>query len=400
MPEWSRRTLLRTGALAGVLGAGWYVAERPHCRPVLDPYWTFRGHHWAPVVPTDEGVLVAEGHTVTGASRFRIGLLTPGGGQARWATVVEGGGFGHPTVVGGSVYVGTGRDTVLSLDCRTGRVEWTYDAAGVEEYGGGAWGRPLVADGRVYVGISHSESPNADPGDTEEFTHRLVALDAREGMEQWATEVTTPVFAGPVRVADTVVAGSEDGILRGFDPETGDVRWEFSLPGGFGYRPVVTSAESLTLVTDDGTAVHVDVPDGTMRRTKEVVREVSSVTRDRDTLYVGGESGRVVALPVTPLSDLTTWPDHWTYDAGVRVGGVAAGEIDGSGVSVVDQSGHLHRLTGDGRRAGRVRVVDPQYESQCGWVPDHHLVTGAVRSRGTLFVSSEWWVRAVDTDGA
>jgi outer membrane protein assembly factor BamB len=400
MPEWSRRTLLRTGALAGVLGAGWYVAERPHCRPVLDPYWTFRGHHWAPVVPTDEGVLVAEGHTVTGASRFRIGLLTPGGGQARWATVVEGGGFGHPTVGGGAVYVGTGRDTVLSLDLQTGRVEWTYDAGGVEEYGGGAWGRPLVADGRVYVGISHSESPNADPGDPDEFTHRLVALDAREGIEQWATEVTTPVSAGPVRVADTVVAGSEDGILRGFDPETGDVRWEFSLSGGLSYRPVVTSAESLTLVTDDGTAVHVDVPDGTMRRTKEVVREVSTVTCGDDTLYVGGESGRVVALPVTPLSDLTTWPAHWTYDAGVRVGGVAAGEIDGSGVSVVDQSGHLHRLTDDGRRAGRVRVVDPQYENQCGWVPDHHLVTGAVRSQGTLFVSSEWWVRAVDTDGA
>jgi hypothetical protein len=75
---------------------------------------------------------------------------------------------------------------------------------------------------------------------------------------------------------------------------------------------------------------------------------------------------------------------------------VAAGE---SGTLVVDQSGHVHRLTSDGRRTTRVRVVDGT-DDRCGWIPDHHLVTGAVCWRGTLFVSSEWWVRAVDADGA
>jgi outer membrane protein assembly factor BamB len=396
MPEWSRRALLRTGTLAGLLGVGWYVAERPHCRAALDPYWTFRGRHYAPVVPADDGVLVAEGHRVTGGSRFRLALLTPGGGQARWATVVEGGGFGAPTVDGGSVYVGTGRDTVLSLDVRTGRVEWTYEAGGVEEYGGGAWGRPLVADGRVYVGVSSSDDPNADPGYDGEYTHRVVALDARDGTERWGTAVTAPVLAGPARVADTVVAGSEDGILRGFDPETGDVRWELTLPDGLSHRPAVVDSEGLTLVADDGTAAYVDVPDGAMRRTKKVVWGATAVAHDGGTLYVGGESGRVVALPAGPSADLRRWPERWEYDAGVRVGGVTAGE---SGALVVDQSGHLHRLTGDGRRETRVRVVEGSGD-RCGWISDHHLVTGAVRWRGTLFVSSEWWVRAVDADRA
>jgi outer membrane protein assembly factor BamB len=341
---------------------------------------------------TDEGVLVAEGHGVTGGSRFRIALLTPGGGQSRWATVVEGGGFGHPAVADGSVYVGTGSDTVLSLDRRTGRVEWEYDAGGVEEYGGGAWGRPLVADGRVFVGVSHAEDPVADPGDAAAFTHRLVALDASDGTERWTNAVTAPVRAGPVRVADTVVAGSEDGLLRGFDPRTGERRWELRLPGGPGHRPVVTGAESLTLVADDGTVVHVDVPDGTARRTTTPLSGATAVARDDGSLYVGGESGAVVALPVTPRPDLSTWPARWTYDAGVRVGGVARG---GAGVAVVDQSGHLHRLTDDGRRTARVRVVEASGD-RCGWIPDHGLVTGATVSRGTLFVSSQWWVRAVD----
>ncbi|WP_231751737.1 twin-arginine translocation signal domain-containing protein [Halogeometricum sp. CBA1124] len=36
MPEWSRREVLRglgVAGTAGVLGGGWYLAERPHCRP-------------------------------------------------------------------------------------------------------------------------------------------------------------------------------------------------------------------------------------------------------------------------------------------------------------------------------------------------------------------------------
>jgi hypothetical protein len=395
MPDWSRRTLLRAAAVggAGALGAGWYVAERPHCRPAMDSQWTYRGEHWAPVVPTKHGLLAVEGHGVTGSSQYRLAALDPTYGQARWTTVVESGGFGIPALADGRVYVGTGVDTVRAVDAETGRIEWTYDAGGVEEYGGGAWGRPLVADGRVYVGVSHSSDPDADPTEGSAFTHRLVALDAADGTELWAAPVTTQMWAGPVRVSDTVVAGSEDGVLRGFDPTTGDVRWTLGLPGTLRRRPIVVG-DRLTLVTEDGTAVHVDVSDGSVRP-HDVLGETTAVARDGDTLYVGGASGRIVALAVAP-PDSTGWPVEWVYDVGVRVGGLAAGE---AGTFVVDQSAALHRLTDDGRRKNRVRLVEQQYENRCGWVPDHHLASGVALSGRTLYVSCTWWIRPFDADG-
>jgi outer membrane protein assembly factor BamB len=345
-------------------------------------------------VSTTDGVLVAEGYSATGGSGYRLALLDRGAGQARWARADDGGGFGVPAVHGSRVYVGTGLDTVRALDVATGADVWTYDPGGVEEYGGGAWGRPLVADGRAHVGVSHSDDPDADPADPTQFTHRVVALDSTDGAEAWATGVTAQVWTGPVLVADTLVAGTEDGVLHGLDPTTGEVRWSLDLPGGLRHRPLVVD-DGLTLVTGDGTAVFVDVSGGTIRRTEELLAGATAVARGGDILYVGGGSGRVVALPVTPSPDLTTWPVEWTYEAGVRVGALAAGA---TGVFVVDQSGHLHRLTDDGERDARVRLVDREWDDRCGWRPDRGYVTGAVLDRRALTVASRWWVRSFSVD--
>jgi outer membrane protein assembly factor BamB len=344
------------------------------------------------VVPTERSVLVPEGYGVTGGSQHRLAALDPDHGRTRWTTVADGGGFGRPAVHDGRVYVGTGLDTVRALDAGTGRITWEYDAGGVEEYGGGAWGRPLVVDGYVYVGVSHSDDPNADPTDSTAYTHRMVALDAADGTELWTTEVTTGTWAGPVSTAGVVVAGTEDGILRGFGPETGDVLWEFSLPGGLRQRPVVVG-DFLTLVAADGTAVSVDVPAGTVRRTAKVVDGTTAVVRDGDTLYLGGESGGVVAVATTPSPDLSRWLVRWEYEADVPVGAIAH---DDQSTFVVDQSGHLHLLDGEGTRTRRRRLVEQRYDDRCGWIPDHEFATGAVLDRQSLFVASRWSLRSFD----
>jgi outer membrane protein assembly factor BamB len=391
MPEWSRREVIRglgVAGAAGVLGGGWYLAERPHCRSPPEPRWTYRGEYWGPVVPTGRGLLLPEGHGATGGDRYRLAVLDPYRGQAHWTTVSVGGGFGVPALRDGTVYVGTGVDTVRAHDAETGRLRWEYDAGGAEEYGGGAWGRPLVAAGRVYVGVSHSEDPDADPSDGRDYTHRVVALDPADGTELWATDVTTTVRTGAVRVADAVVAASEDGIVRGFDPATGAVRWSVSLPGEPDWRPVV-AGETVFVVTTDGVVATVDAADGSVRRRREPIADVTAATFDAGTLYLGGASGRVVALPVTEAAG-STGTRRWTYDAGVRVGALAAGE---SGTFVVDQSGTLHRVTDDGERGARVPLVESDYENRCGWLPDHEMLRAAVLDDGRLYVSSMWWVR-------
>jgi outer membrane protein assembly factor BamB len=345
-------------------------------------------------VPTERSLLVPEGYGVTGGSQHRLAALDLHDGQARWTTVAEGGGFGHPTVHDGRVYVGTGLDTVRALDAETGRIAWEYDAGGVEEYGGGAWGRPLVVDDSVYVGVSHSDEPDADPTDSTAYAHRMVALDAADGTELWATEVTTQTWAGPVLSAGVVVAGTEDGILRGFDPQTGDVLWAFSLSGGLRHRPLVVD-DFLTLVATDGTAAYVDVPAGTIRRTANAIDGTAAVARDGDTLYLGSASGSVVAMATTPSSDRRRWSVRWEYGRDVGVGALAH---DDRGTFVVDHSGHLHLLDGDGARTRRLRLVEQRYDDRCGWVPDHELTTGAVLDGQSLLVASRWWVRSFDPD--
>lgn len=391
MPDWSRRNALRAlvaAGAAGVAGGGWYLSERPHCRAPTEPLWTYDGEYWGPVVPTKRGLLVPEGRRVTGGDRDRLVSLDPYRGQAHWATVAVGGGFGVPALADGTVYVGTGVDTVRAHDARTGRLRWEYDAGGDEEYGGGAWGRPLVADGRVYVGISHSEDPDADPSDGGEFTHRVVALDPADGAELWATEVTAMVRTGAVRAADAVVAGSEDGVVRGFDPATGDVRWSVDLPGELGRRPVAVG-EAVRVATD-GAVATVDAADGSVLGRREPLADAAAVAFDADAVYLGGRSGRVVALSPPSGDGGSEWTVRWEYDAGVRVGALAVGE---AGAVVVDQSGTLHRLTDGSEREVRVPIVESRYENRCGVVPDHELVSDATLDGDRLYVSSRWWVR-------
>lgn len=381
MSDWSRRDLLLAVGVAGAAGTGWYVVERPHCRPRIDPLWTYGGEYWGRVVHSEDFTLVNEGYTATGdTTRSRLVCLEPYDGHARWANVETGGGYGIPTIHESRVYVGTGTDRVRALDAETGERLWTYDAGGDEEYGGGSWTAPAVAGGRVYAGISHSDDANADPANPSDYTHRVVALDADDGTEAWAADVRGQVWYGPELVGGTLVVGMRSGRLYGFDPETGERRWRAHLADIRGFAVVDD-----TVVTALASAVNGVSADGPILWSERTAVESPTAFRVRDgTAYVGGESGRVVAFDVDERSV------RWTYDAGVAVGAIAVGE---GGRFVVDQSGHLHRVSDAGRRENRVRLVETRSDDRCGWFPDYAYVSDATFREGQLYVSTYWWVR-------
>ncbi|WP_436907921.1 outer membrane protein assembly factor BamB family protein [Halosimplex marinum] len=95
----------------------------------------------------------------------------------------------RPTVVDGTVYVGSTDDSAYALDRDDGSVTWAF------ETGFGVRSRPAVADGTVYVGSGDGN---------------LYALDSADGTERWRFELGSDVYADPVVTDETVYVGATD----------------------------------------------------------------------------------------------------------------------------------------------------------------------------------------------
>ncbi|HMQ26834.1 MAG TPA: PQQ-binding-like beta-propeller repeat protein, partial [Acidimicrobiales bacterium] len=154
-----------------------------------------------------------------------------------------------PIVQGDTVYLQGGFGDVFALDRATGAERWSSEPRGLNI---GPFG-VAVGDGRVY-------GMDAAVG--------VVALDAADGTEAWATDITatdtTGVDIQPVIADGTVLASSvpisiggiyapgDRGVVSALDATTGEVRWTFDTVkgdlwghpevnsgGGVWYSPVV-----------------------------------------------------------------------------------------------------------------------------------------------------------------
>jgi WD-40 repeat-containing protein len=127
-----------------------------------------------------------------------------------------------PTVVDGTVYVGSDDDTLYAVDAATGSQEWAFT-----QPSGRVESSPTVADGTVYVRA----------GET------LYAVDAGAGSQEWAfTQLSRRVESSPTVADGTVYVGSD--ALYAVDAGTGTQEWAFTQP----YDTVWSS--SPTVITD------------------------------------------------------------------------------------------------------------------------------------------------------
>lgn len=147
---------------------------------------------------------------------------------------------GEPVVLGDTIYAGNQSGRTAAFSATTGQQLWSA------EYG--AMNPIWVAGGSVFLVSDENQ---------------LVRLDASSGEAIW--QVDLPFFVrdrisrretifshfGPVLAGGRLIVASDDGILRSFDPVTGDLIRAAELPGPAARNPVVAGG-TLYIVTEDG----------------------------------------------------------------------------------------------------------------------------------------------------
>jgi hypothetical protein len=214
-------------ALAGDTGAGSpltisrgvMLVDTPHLLRALD--LQSGTERWS--LPL-EGVYVSP--AVAGSTVFvrseadnkgQLLALDIGTGKQRWAfrqkrissaaTSYFGGHLTSPVVVGGTIFLGAGKE-VYALDAATGAQRWMFAA---QDYISSS---ATLADGRVFI---------AD-------LKQLYALDEQTGNMIWSFPTTTSIYFSPVVAEQTVLLSNGDKLVA-LDTANAKQRWALSMPG-------------------------------------------------------------------------------------------------------------------------------------------------------------------------
>ncbi len=158
-----------------------------------------------------------------------------------------------PTVVEGTVYVGSGDQGVYALDARTGAQRWRFATGDVVH------ASPAVVNGVVYVGS---------------WDRNLYAIDASTGRERWrhTTGGDTVIYnqvglaSSPAVIDGMVLVGGRDGRFHAVDANTGAERWFHDNRGGWTIGSPAVRDGVVYFATSDGRRFKaLDVRTGALR---------------------------------------------------------------------------------------------------------------------------------------
>jgi len=170
-------------------------------------------------------------------------------GRRTWTTFVSGGRrgtvlgrindiTGDPVIAGNTVFVANQSGQFAALDQATGTRLWSAPD--------GALGPALAVDNSVFS--------ITDQGILKRYR-------ASDGAEVWAAPLPrfsnaakrrgAYIHSGPLLVSDRILVASSDGVIRTFDPVTGEPLGETSIGNGVAAQPAIAGGR-MYLVTDDG----------------------------------------------------------------------------------------------------------------------------------------------------
>ncbi|MDC0738542.1 PQQ-binding-like beta-propeller repeat protein [Cognatishimia sp. SS12] len=147
---------------------------------------------------------------------------------------------GDPVIVGDTVFVANHSGRLVALDLNTGERKWTLEEGALSP----VW-------------------PAGDSVFLVNEQNQLVRVDANSGTRIWAK--TLPDFTkdrprrqvrryahfGPIMAGGQLIVASSDGVMRSFDPTSGDLLRTTEIPGGATSNPVV-AGRTLYVVNKKG----------------------------------------------------------------------------------------------------------------------------------------------------
>lgn len=233
----------------------------------------------------------------------------------------------------------------------------------------GAAARPFVVGDRLYA-------TDVDEG--------LTAVDANSGKKLFQVKLEDDGFAaGPVADSERVIVGSLNGRVHAYDASTGSELWQSKVSSEVLAAPVI--AGTLVVVRcNDGRIFGLDLQDGSRKWVFDrglpllSVRGYVQPLLINDVLYVGYETGKVVALRTTDGSLL------WEQAVGLAEGRTELQRMtDVDGELVVDGD----RLYAVNYR-GQVVALAPETGRPI-WNRDLSSYTGVSKGGDQLYVADD-----------
>jgi len=357
-----RRSVLRATATGLSLGAGVSAATSPAAAAAPgDRRWAVETGGNVRSSPT-----VVDGTVYVGSEDGNLYALDAADGSERWRYETAGPVYASPRVADGTVYVGSRDDVLYALDAADGTREWAAPTRGAVD------SSPAVGDGTVYVGSN-------DGG--------VYAVDASDGTERWRFETGDGVRTSPAVVDGTVYVGSYDDTLYALDADSGTERWRVTADDWFGASPAVADG-TVYAGSHDTNVYAVDAEDGTERWRYELpgaVRITAAPTVHDGTVYVSASTAADRFDNLYAI-DATDGAPRW---------GFSMGRFVYSAPTVVDDTVYV------GGRDRTVRAVD----AAAGVERWRHETDGEVFASptvvaGTLYVGSDdGRVYAIETAG-
>jgi outer membrane protein assembly factor BamB len=146
---------------------------------------------------------------------------------------------------------------------------------------------PAVFDGQIFIA----------------GLNEVRAVDRSSGKTLWSKSVDATLSGGPASDGKRVVVGSLDGSVMAFDAKDGELLWSSEVTSEVLSLPAF-AGEFVIICSNDGRISALDLSSG--KRVWQMDRDVpllslrgtASAVVEGDTVYVPGDSGKVVALNV------------------------------------------------------------------------------------------------------